>query len=217
VATGHKGKIAAEAICRGEAAHSANPFLGCNAIGLAAGLVTEIEALQLWLSSQGTRDELYEVPFSTIQAGTIQGGTALNIVPDLCTLAFELRLLPGENGAALLDRLRDAAEQRLRSPRAGGHAAAIEISVTNAYPGLAEPDPDAEILALAKAASGSASEIRLGFGTEAGLISEQLAIPTVVCGPGSIDRAHKADEFITRAELDACDRFLGTVLDRLTA
>jgi acetylornithine deacetylase len=217
VATGHKGKIAAEAICRGEAAHSANPFLGCNAIGLAAGLVTEIEALQLWLSSQGTRDELYEVPFSTIQVGTIQGGTALNIVPDLCTLAFELRLLPGENGAALLDRLRDAAEQRLRSPRAGGHAAAIEISVTNAYPGLAEPDPDAEILALAKAASGSASEIRLGFGTEAGLISEQLEIPTVVCGPGSIDRAHKADEFITRAELDACDRFLGTVLDRLTA
>lgn len=59
--------------------------------------------------------------------------------------------------------------------------------------------------------------IRLGFGTEAGLISEQLNLPTVVCGPGSIDRAHKADEFITRPELEACDRFLGTVLDQLTA
>jgi acetylornithine deacetylase len=217
VATGHKGKIAAEAICRGEAAHSANPFLGCNAIGLAAGLVGEIEALQSWLSSSGIRDELYEVPFSTIQVGTIRGGTALNIVPDRCAVAFELRLLPGEDGAALLDRLRDAAEQRLRLPRADGHVAAIEISVTNAYPGLAEPDPGAEILAFAKAASGSTSEIRLGFGTEAGLIREQLALPTVVCGPGSIDRAHKADEFITRDELDACDHFLQALLDRLTA
>jgi acetylornithine deacetylase len=217
VATGHKGKIAAEAICRGEAAHSANPFRGCNAIGLAAGLVNEIEALQSWLASQGIRDELYEVPFCTIQVGTIHGGTALNIVPDRCALAFELRLLPSEDGAALLDRLREAAERRLWLPRADGHVAAIEISVTNAYPGLTAPDPGAEILSLAKAANGDASEIRLGFGTEAGLISEQLAIPTVVCGPGSIDRAHKADEFIARDELDACDRFLMSVLDRLTA
>jgi acetylornithine deacetylase len=209
IATGHKGKVAGRITCRGRAAHSANPGLGVNAIGMAAEMVSEVEALAVWLAEHGYRDAAYAVPHATAQVGTITGGTALNIVPAEATLAFEIRAPAEEDVDALLTRLR-AAARRIAAARGGE----IEFTVTNQYPGLATDDqsPAAQ---LAAAAGASTTVCKLDFGTEAGLYQQMLGLPTVVCGPGSIDRAHKADEFITRDELAAGDAFLVRIVDGL--
>ena len=218
VALGHKGKIAGRILCLGEAAHSANPARGCNAINLAAGMVRQTELLQRWLGEHGVRDESYEVPFSTVHIGTIQGGTALNVVPDCCEMAFEMRLVLGEEPDPLLGRLRRAARRMTSPSRARGRRAAVEIEIGNAYPGLAMPGSAAFVAFVQSAAParGSGSD-RVDFGTEGGLFRQRLGLPTVVCGPGSISRAHRADEYITRAELAACDAFLDRIVHTLAA
>jgi acetylornithine deacetylase len=211
VAVGHKGKIAGCIHCRGAAAHSANPGLGCNAVYLAADMIGELRALQDWLLAHGARDAAYEVPYSTVHVGMIAGGTALNIVPASCDVAFEFRLLPGDAAAPLLTRLRAAGERLAGVEQARGRHAAVEVVERNAYPGLETPAESA-FVALVQAA-GAGAVFKAGFGAEAGLFDAMLGLDSVVCGPGSIDRAHKADEFILTSELAACDSFL----DRLVA
>ncbi|GBQ12152.1 acetylornithine deacetylase [Komagataeibacter rhaeticus] len=210
VAIAHKGKIAFRIICRGEAAHSANPFLGRNAIRLAAGMVEALDRLQEHIRATETHDTRFTVPFSTVQAGLIQGGCALNIVPDLCTVTAEMRLVPTQDGAAYLAWLKEATAGVIGTVGGG----TITLEVMNAYPGLNSP-PGTDICSLALHEAGQNSTTVIDFGTEAGLFEEKLGVACVVCGPGSINRAHKADEYITRSELDRCDLFLEGVVDRL--
>ncbi|MCE2563153.1 acetylornithine deacetylase [Komagataeibacter sp. FNDCF1] len=210
VAVAHKGKIAFRITCRGEAAHSANPFRGISAIRMAAAMVGELDALQDHIRDTEAHDTRFEVPFSTVQAGLIEGGCALNIVPDLCTITAEMRLLPGQDGAACLSWLRQATH-RVVGATGGG---TISIEVTNAYPGVDNP-PDMAICSLALHEAGQNSTCVIDFGTEAGLFKEILSVPCVICGPGSISRAHKADEYITQSELDRCDRFLEGIVETL--
>ncbi|MDR3506181.1 MAG: acetylornithine deacetylase [Acidocella sp.] len=207
VITGHKGKIAGCICCRGKAAHSANPALGCNAIELAGGMLTEMAALQLELV-RARRDDAYPFPHTSLHAGKITGGVALNIVPDACDIEFEIRYLAGEDTAALLEHLRMAG----RGLAAASNGGSVEVRVTNEYPGVETP-ADAPITQQALAAAGAMETGKIGFGTEAGLFAQALGMQTVICGPGSIDRAHKADEYVTRDELAACDAFL----DRMVA
>jgi acetylornithine deacetylase len=213
IATGHKGKISGCIRCRGQAAHSANPDLGSNAIYLAAGMVAEVRHLQDWLLAHGARDAAYEVPHSTIHIGTIAGGTVLNIVPEFCDMAFEFRLLPGDMPEPLMARLRDAGARLAAVEVARGRFAAVEILEENAYPGL-ETSQSNGLVARARTAGGG-NFYKAGFGTEAGLFTQTLGLPAIVCGPGDIDRAHKPDEFITREELTACDAFLDNIVQTL--
>ncbi|WP_298216152.1 acetylornithine deacetylase [Acidocella sp.] len=209
VFTGHKGKVAGCVCCRGWAAHSANPALGCNAIMLAGAMLEEMRALQADLA-RGKRDDAFAFPFTSLQPGLIKGGVALNIVPDACDIAFEIRHLPGDDPQAIVARLREAGE-RLAAASPGG---AVEIRVTNAYPGVETP-PGAAVTRIALAAAGTQKTGKAGFGTEAGLFTQTLGLPAVICGPGSIDRAHKADEDVTPEELAACDAFLDRVIATL--
>lgn len=211
VATGHKGKVAGCICCRGEAAHSANPALGSNAINLAAGMIRETEALQTWLRDHGARDAAYALPHSTVHIGTIKGGTALNIVPEACDMEFEIRYLHGDSPDDLLARLTQAGTALARSEVARGRHANVEVIVRNLYPGLQTPR-DAPITALVCRAAGTARGDKLSFGSEAGLFSDMLGLPAVICGPGSMDRAHKPDEYITADELAGCDLFLDRVI-----
>ncbi|GBR03413.1 acetylornithine deacetylase [Acetobacter oeni] len=210
VVSGHKGKLAARVICRGLAAHSANPDRGCNAILLAADVIGSIRALQQELLEKGVQDDAYEVPYSTMQVGLIQGGTALNIVPDYCELGFEMRFLPGVDPESWLDRLRQEAARLCDSIE---HAR-VEVEVVNSYPGLHAPD-NITFLRNIMQITGDNATGRIGFGTEGGLFSEYLDIPVVICGPGSIDRAHKADEFILDTELAAGVQFVSRVVEGL--
>lgn len=216
VASGHKGKLAARASCCGVAAHSALAPTGLNAIHLAADFLGELRGLQAELAEQGSRDADYDIPYTTVHAGIIQGGTALNIVPEHCLLDFEIRNVAADDAAGLLDRLFDKAEalsavSRKRFPKAG-----ISIEVVNEYPGLAADARDGA-LTRALAAAGANRSIKVAFGTEGGLFKQALAVPAIVCGPGSMDQGHKADEFVERSQIEACRAMLARLCLGLSA
>jgi len=212
VATGHKGKAAFRAVCRGQGGHSALAPRFVNALHLAVDFVQELRALQAWLSAHGASDPAYDIACSTVHVGRLAGGEALNIVPERAELAFELRHLAADDPAVLTRRIEAAAQAvsaRYHDQFAG---AQVRITQENAYPGL-DTAPDAPIVRAVLGLAGSRQTTRVAFGTEAGYF-HALGIPTVVCGPGDMEgQGHKADEFITRAQLDACD----AMMDRLLA
>ena len=92
--------------------------------------------------------------------------------------------------------------------------AAIEINVSNTYPGLDTPETS-QVVAFVKSLTGANSTRKVAFGTEGGLFDQRLGVPTVVCGPGDMAQGHKADEFITRTQLDLCDEMLANLVSRL--
>ena len=143
----------------------------------------------------------------------IRGGTVLNIVPSRCELQLEIRNLPADDPKLIVEALRaDAAA--IAAAASGGGAARIEIVVDNAYPGLDTPAESA-VVALAESLTGIRECIKVGYGTEGGLFSGRLGIPTVVCGPGSIDQAHRPDEFVALEQLARCDAMMDRLLERL--
>jgi len=211
VATAHKGKVASRAICRGVECHSAMAPTGVNAIHLAADLMGEIRKIQTEIEKSGARDGDYDVPYTTLHAGIIRGGEALNIVPNLCTLDFEIRNLAADDPEALMDQI-VAHARRIAESYQG---AAIEFEDIHRYPGLDTP-PDSDVVSFVKSLTGANSTTKLSFGTEGGLFDQKLGVPTVVCGPGSMAQGHKPDEFIATSEMANCDRMLDALLDRLT-
>jgi acetylornithine deacetylase len=216
VATGHKGKLAAVAECTGRAGHSALAPLALNAIHLGCDFVAAIRAEQAVLAAHGARDGDYDVPYTTLHVGRIEGGTALNIVPGGCRVEFEIRNLAADDPRALLERLRVAAEGIVARARAAAPEAGIAIEATNAYPGLDTPAAS-EAVGFVKALTGAQATAKVAFGTEAGLFVERLGVPAVVCGPGSMAQGHRPDEFVTADQLARCDAMLDALIDRLAA
>jgi acetylornithine deacetylase len=212
-ALGQKGKTAITVTCKGRAAHSANPARGVNSIHLASELIAALRREQAQLAASKHQDHAYEVPYSTVHVGTVQGGTVLNIVPPRCELEFEIRNLPEQNAATITENIRNEAERLCAAY--DDKDARIDLAVTNEYPGLNTPG-DSPVVALLSALTGNTSTIKVGFGSEAGLFSDELGIPTAVCGPGSIDQAHKPDEFISRDQLQRCDAMMEALLQRLS-
>ncbi|EKG43626.1 acetylornithine deacetylase [Pseudomonas syringae pv. avellanae str. ISPaVe013] len=214
-AVGHKGKASYRTFCRGQEAHSSLAPRAVNAIHLASDFIAELRKNQKQIEQQGARDEGYDIPYSTVHIGRIDGGKALNIVPNLCTLEFEYRNLPGDNPDALLEQLRERAEVLVREARQLSGVADIEIEVMNEYPAL-ETHPSVEAVRLLHAfAEPGTQHIKVSYGTEGGLFAGRLNVPVVVCGPGSIEQAHKPDEFIDESQMDAGERFLQSLLGSL--
>ncbi|MGH1571209.1 acetylornithine deacetylase [Methylobacterium sp. P31] len=214
IATGHKGKLAARATCCGVGGHSALAPKALNAIHLACDFVGALRARQDALAESGARDPDYDVPYTTIHVGLIGGGTALNIVPSQCTVDFEIRNVAADDADAILGQIMEAgeaiaAQRRERFPEAG-----IVIEPQNAYPGLSTPS-DSEAVAFLAELVGSSQTHKVAFGTEGGLFASRLGTPTVICGPGSMEQGHKPDEFVTLAQLAACDAMMDRLLDRL--
>ncbi|WP_137821817.1 acetylornithine deacetylase [Pseudomonas sp. D(2018)] len=204
---GHKGKLAMRCQVQGAACHSAYAPQGVNAIEYAARLIGKLGEIGAELARPERHDERFDPPFSTVQTGTIKGGRALNIVPAECEFDFEVRALPNFDARQVADELQSFAEtelvpkMRVVQPDTG-----IRLQPLSAYPGLAT-SPDSEAAQLLALISGSAEFGTVAFGTEGGLY-DQSGIPTVVCGPGSMDQGHKPDEFISLEQLAACDAML---------
>lgn len=213
-AIGHKGKAAFLARCRGQAGHSALAPHYVNALHLAADLIAALRDLQADYASAGARDTAYEIPYSTVHAGMMQGGTALNIVPDLATVAFEIRHLPADSLEDFRDRLAARLGPILAGDGATGTDTGIQIEMTNSYPGL-EIAADHPAVAAVAALAGSAATTKVAYGTEAGYFAA-LGVPTLVCGPGDMgDQGHKPDESLPLAQLAACDAMMDRLLLRL--
>lgn len=216
VATGHKGKTGCQAVCKGREGHSALAPFALNAIYLANDLITAIRDLQADVIETCGHDDGYDVPYTTLHVGVIQGGVALNIVPNICTFRFEIRNIVEDDPEPILDRIRAAAAGIAVKAQAEFPEADIEIEVTNRYPSLGTPE-DAEVVSFVKSLCGSNGTMKVAFGTEGGLFDQKLGVPTVVCGPGSMMQGHKPDEFVSVEQLAKCDEMLAKLVDRLAA
>ncbi|MDH4607303.1 acetylornithine deacetylase [Pseudomonas sp. BN102] len=204
---GHKGKLAMRCQVQGAACHSAYAPYGVNAIEYAARLIGKLGEIGAELAMPERHDERFDPPFSTVQTGTIKGGRALNIVPAECEFDFEVRALPDFDARQVADELQSFAEtELLPQMRAVQAGTGIRLQPLSAYPGLAT-SADSEAAQLLALLSGSTEFGTVAFGTEGGLF-DQAGIPTVVCGPGSMDQGHKPDEFISLEQLAGCDAML---------
>ncbi|WP_027214778.1 acetylornithine deacetylase [Burkholderia sp. WSM2232] len=212
---GHKGKLAMRCCVKGAACHSAYAPYGVNAIQYAARLINHLDQIGEELAQPAYRDERFDPPYSTVQTGVIKGGRALNIVPAECEFDFEVRALPGFDANQVAQRLQSYAEaELLPKMRAVKADTDIRMRSLSAYPGLAT-SPDSEAARLLALLCGSTEFGTVAFGTEGGLF-EQAGIPTVVCGPGSMDQGHKPDEYITSEQLRECDAMLLRLADHLS-
>lgn len=195
----HKGKAAMRISIRGTAGHSSRPDLGRNAIHALAGVLSEA-VRQSERLEQAEQNMLFAPPYSTLQAGIVSGGMALNVIPEHARLDIEVRAVPGIEPSALLQPVLAAA----RALQARGFEVTTET--ISDYPGMALP-AGSPLAALVGDASGVTAVPAVSYGTEAGLF-ERAGIPAIICGPGDIARAHKADEFILMSELEDCRRML---------
>ena len=220
VADRHKGKVRLRVDVRGRAVHSAAAPTGVNAVTYAARLVGALDELARGLAAFGA-EPAFTVPHATLSVGPIRGGLSTNIVPDECRFEFELRYVPGQDPDAMLVGVKDEIERLQTEMRATAPEAGIDMLELSAYPPLASTGdstvllgsipPFAELVGSETGASLDAVD----FGTEAGLYQQRLGVPTFVCGPGDMARAHRADEFIELDELAAVDGFLTGIVDWL--
>ncbi|MGR4001178.1 MAG: acetylornithine deacetylase [Alphaproteobacteria bacterium] len=214
IATGHKGKVTFAAHCTGLEAHSALVTSGVNAIYMAAELVSEVRRIQDEIIQNSHHDNDYAVPYSTMHVGVLNGGVALNIVPNSADLVFECRNLPEEDTNAVIAKVMEAAERISAASRKGDPNVGIKVEVRGNVPPLGTP-PDAEVVNFVKKITGANSTTKVSYGTEAGLFSRDLQVPTVICGPGSMKQGHKPDEFVTTEQLNLCDAMMDSLLNHL--
>jgi acetylornithine deacetylase len=212
----HKGRLAAEVTARGKAGHSADPAHGVNAIHAAAEAVAWVAAEARRRAIDGPFAEGFTPAYTTSQVGTFAGGSILNIIPEQARFGVEWRTIPGDDARAEFSRLQSYVAASIEpAMRAADPASGFSFEVRDWVPGMALP-PDHALAALVRHAAGSNSSGHVSYATEGGLYQE-AGIPTIVCGPGSIEQAHAADEWIAQSQLDACDAFIRRLAARFAA
>ena len=211
----HKGKISIRCRVRGLESHSALTHLGVNAVEAAAEIIAHLKRMARRRRDHGPFDRQFSPPYTTIHTGTVHGGTALNIVPRDCEFVFEFRTLPGDPPELLLEEVQRFAAELEPEMHKVDRSTGISFEILTSTVGLSEA-PESEVAELARALSGANSVGKVSFGTEAGLFQE-AGIPTVVCGPGSIDEAHRPNEFIALDQIRQCEAFLRRLIERVAS
>ena len=215
VVTAHKGKTAIDTGVRGLECHSSLAPSGVNAVEYAAELVAHLKGMARRLAAEGPSDNAFDVPFTTVHVGRIDGGTALNIVPRDCRVQWEFRNLPSQDGDALYAEVVQFVRDRLEPEmHAVDPATGFSWSTISSFPGL-DTDPAEAVVTITKDLAGRNDHTKVAYGTEAGLFSGVAGIPTVICGPGSIEQAHKPNEFVTLGQVAACETFMRRLMDKV--
>lgn len=212
----HKGKRSYRCTVTGLAAHSAYAPRGVNAVEAAAEAVAYLKRMARLHRDAGPHDRSFDVAYTTIHTGVIRGGTALNIIPAHCCFDFEIRHLPQDDAEALLREFTEYVRRELEpemkavDPRTG-----FMVEQLSAIPAL-DNALETEIVSLTQELALSDMIDKVSYGTEASQF-QRAGIPAIVCGPGSIEQAHKANEYIDAAQLQKCEAFLRRLMDRICA
>ena len=216
VVNAHKGVYSFRTRVRGLEVHSSATHLGVNAVQHAATLVHFLTELADEMAARAEPESGFDPPYTTVHVGTIQGGTAQNIVPLDCAFSWEYRLMPGADPDEIRARFERFAEETvLPRMHAVDPGTAIATEAHAHVPGLVPEDgspAEAIVMALART---NRTEV-VAYGTEAGMFQE-VGIPTVICGPGSIRQAHQPNEFIEVSQVQACEAFMRRLLSEVCA
>lgn len=215
VVIAHKTGCPMRVVVRGHEVHSSLRPSGVSAIEEAAKLIVKINEIGQRLARRADLDPLFSVPFSTTSVGVIRGGTVRNIVAGECVVDFDLRCVPGDDPLAIVAEIEAYAREVLEPPmKAIAPEAGFVFEELALVPGL-DTAADAPVTMLAKRLAGRNDHAKVAYGTEAGLFQE-IGIPTVIVGPGSIEQAHKPDEYVEAAELEKADAFVQRLIDHAT-
>jgi acetylornithine deacetylase len=193
VVTAHKGVLSFETVVHGREAHSSQPQLGINAVHIACELVHFLTQL-----APEKRDARFTPPYTTVHVGTIAGGTARNIIAKECRFLWEVRPLPGEDADALVEKFTDYCKR---------FDAEITTTPRSRMLAVTLPERAEAYASRVMHAACTNHQQAVSFGTEAGVFQDH-GIPAIICGPGSIDQAHKPNEFIEVGQIGACLEFL---------
>lgn len=213
---GHKGCCEYTVTFSGLEGHGSQPDHGVNAVEYAVRYVTRLMELRETLKGRAPEGSRFDPPWTTVQVGRLSGGVAHNVIPGLAQLDWEMR--PVRNSDADFLKREIAAyvnDDLLPAMRAVSKDADISTEIIGEVDGL-EPVPESEALKIVAELTGANGADLVAFGTEAGLF-QKLGISTVVCGPGSIEQAHKPDEFIALDQIDQCLVMLDKITAKLTA
>ena len=214
VMSGHKGKVNASVLIKGKEAHSALTTKGLNSIYLASEFIQGIQSIQTNLINNSAHDNDFEVPYTTLQVGKIEGGVAVNIVPSSSSLLFEIRSLHSDDPNLILKDIKILSEKIVKSHIDKFPDTEIEIKVTNQYPAL-NTMKNSDVISFLNGLTGNNSVEKVSFGTEGGLFSNELNIQTAICGPGSMNQGHQPNEYIEKVQIDLCDQMLENLLNKL--
>jgi acetylornithine deacetylase len=216
VVDAHKSVATFNTIVHGHEAHSAKPSLGANAVMAAGELLAELNRLADEMETRGDPTGRFDPPYTSVHAGRVQGGNARNILAKDCLIAWEYRGVPGLDPDEIPGRF-DAFAAEVERARLNRHGPYGRIATEREVlvPGL-RPEPGSRAERLGLALTGGTRTESVPFATEAGHF-QAAGIPTIVCGPGSIDRAHQPDENITLDELAAGEAFMHRLAERCAA
>lgn len=209
----HKGISVFRCSVHGKSAHSSLTHQGVNAISYAAKLIGFIDELASQLAQSDQVDPMFDVPYSTLSIGTIEGGTATNIVPNLCEFTFDYRNLPSMGTQDILPVIEKRITELNQQMQQVDSQTGIKIEQLESVPAMTDTESEALQQLIAGLVQSSARH-KVAYATEGGQFTN-AGIATVICGPGSIEQAHKADEYVELAQLAECDDFLQKLLQSL--
>jgi len=215
VVLAHKGCYALRTTVTGYEVHSSQVNRGVSAVMTAARLVTFISDMMAENKANADPASPFDPPYTTLHVGTIGGGTALNIMAKRCDFLWDIRPVTGDDWKSYLDRFEAFCDTLLPEMKAIAPECGITTEVLAGAPGLA-PEPGSAAAQLCHALTGRNDTTVVSYGAEAGQFQE-AGYSTVMCGPGSIDQAHQANEFIDVEQVTACERFLRDLFKRLAA
>lgn len=200
---GHKGCCEYTTTFKGLEGHGSQPDLGVSAVEYATRYVARLLELREALKQRCPEGSRFDPPWSSLQIGRIEGGVAHNVIAGDCRVDWETRPVVAADLAFVKQAIQDYCDTSLLPAMRAVHPEAdIHTEIIGEVAGL-EPMADNEALRLVQELTGANSADLVAFGTEAGLF-QSLGMSAVVCGPGSIQQAHKANEYVSLDQLQRC-------------
>jgi acetylornithine deacetylase len=210
----HKGKLDLNVSVRGLPGHSSEPAKGVNAVQAAGEAIAWVAREARRLPLEGPFEDGFDPPHTTIHVGTVAGGTILNIIPEHAAFTMEWRFIPGDSPHRYVETMQAWIAETIEPAMKAVHpGCGFSYDISLAMPGMALP-ADHALATVVKQIAGSNSAGKVSYGTEGGFF-QNAGIPSIICGPGHIAQAHQPDEWIAETELEACDRFIRSLVDRL--
>ncbi len=215
VINGHKGIASFRVRVTGYTTHSSQTDRGVSAVEAAARLIAKISDMRKARARDADKSSPFNPPYSTMTVNVVRGGTQLNIMAGEATFDWDLRAVPGDSATDIVEEFSDFAKGVEMEMRKQAPSCRIAIEQMTNAPAFAPHEPNAAA-DLAKSITGRNASDVVAYCAEAGQFQE-AGFSTVICGPGSIDQAHQANEFITLDQIKLGTQFMRRLIERMAA